>query len=95
MLLDGQNMMLWDDIARPYCARIIEEYKNHQNIACLPRASLLWDLNPIKHMLDKLDWRVLNWKAAVSKPLWILLDSTAWLGQDYMSRTHVPSEFND
>ena len=26
--LDGQNMVLWDDIARPYCTRIIEEDKN-------------------------------------------------------------------
>ena len=45
--LDGHNMMLRDDIARPHCARIIKEYKNHQNIASLPRPSLLPDLNPI------------------------------------------------
>ena len=38
-LLDGQNMMLQDDIARPHCARIIEEYKNQQNIVSLPRPS--------------------------------------------------------
>ena len=25
--LDGQNMVLGDDIARPHCTRIIEEYK--------------------------------------------------------------------
>ena len=25
--LDGQNMVLRDDIARPHCSRIIEEYK--------------------------------------------------------------------
>ena len=31
--LDGQNMVLWDDIARPYCTRIIEECKNQKNIA--------------------------------------------------------------
>ena len=31
--LDGQNMMLRDDIARPHFTRIIEEYKNQQNIA--------------------------------------------------------------
>ena len=31
--LDGQNMVLRDDIARPHCTRIIEEYKNRQNIA--------------------------------------------------------------
>ena len=30
--LDGQNMLLRDDIARPHCTRIIEEYKNQQNI---------------------------------------------------------------
>ena len=35
--LDGQNMVLRDDITRPYCTRIIEEYKNQQNIASLPR----------------------------------------------------------
>ena len=26
--LDGQNMVLRDEIARPHCTRIIEEYKN-------------------------------------------------------------------
>ena len=34
--LDGQNIVLRDDIARPQCTRIIEEYKNQQNIASLP-----------------------------------------------------------
>ena len=34
--LDGQNMVLRDDIARPHCTRIMEEYKNQQNIASLP-----------------------------------------------------------
>ena len=52
--LDGQNMMLRDDIARPHCTRIIEEYKNQQNIASLPQPSLLQDLNPIEHVWDKL-----------------------------------------
>ena len=52
--LDGQNMVLQDDIARPKCTCIIEEYKNQQNIACLPRPSMLPDLNPIKHLWDKL-----------------------------------------
>ena len=33
--LDGQNMMLRDDIARPFCTRIIKEYKNKQHIASL------------------------------------------------------------
>ena len=45
--LEGQNMVLRDDIARPHCTRIIEEYKNQQNIASLPWSSLLSDLNPI------------------------------------------------
>ena len=45
--LDGQNKMLWDDIARPHCTRIIQECKNQHNIASLPRPSLLPDLNPI------------------------------------------------
>ena len=48
--LDGQNMVLRDDIARPQCSHIIEEYKNRQNIASLPRQSLL----PIEHVWDKL-----------------------------------------
>ena len=52
--LDGQNMVFQDDNARPHCTRIIEEYKNQQNIAILPWLSLLWDLNPIKHVWDKL-----------------------------------------
>ena len=45
--LDGQIMVLRDDIARPHCTRIIEEYKNQQIIASLPWSSLLRDLNPI------------------------------------------------
>ena len=45
--LDGQSMVLRDDIARPHCTRIIEEYKNQQNIASLPQPSLLQNLNPI------------------------------------------------
>ena len=85
--LDGQNMVLQDDIARPHFTTIIGEYKNQQNIASLPWPSLLPDLNPIKHVWDKLGWRVWNWEPAVSKPLWILLDSTAWVGQDFMSCT--------
>ena len=52
--LDGQNMLLRDDIARPHCTRIIEEYKHRQNIASLPLPSLLPDLNPIEHVWDKL-----------------------------------------
>ena len=52
--LDGQNMVLRDDIARPHCTRIIEEYKNQQNISSLPQPSLLPDLNPIEHVWDKL-----------------------------------------
>ena len=93
--LDGQNMVLRDDIARPHCTRIIEEYKNQQNITSLPRPSLLPDLNSIEHVWDKLSWRVWNREPAISKPLWILLDSTACVGQDFMSWTHVPSEFID
>ena len=50
--LDGQNMVLQDDIARPHCTRIIEEYENQQNIARVPWSSLLLDLNPIEHVWD-------------------------------------------
>ena len=78
-----------------YSSYLWQEYKNQQNIASLPRPSLLPDLNPIKHVWDMLSWRVWNWEPAVSKPMWILLDSIAWVGQDFMSWTHVPSEFND
>ena len=52
--LDCQIMVLRDDIARPHCTRITKEYKNQQNIASLPRRSLLLDFNPIKHLWDKL-----------------------------------------
>ena len=52
--LDGQNMVLRDDIARPHCTGIIEEYKSQQNIASLRRTSLVPDLNPIEHVWDKL-----------------------------------------
>ena len=45
--LNGQNMDLRDDIARPRCTRIIGEYKNQQNIASLLWSSLLPDLNPM------------------------------------------------
>ena len=50
--LDGQNMVLPDDIASPHFTRIMEEYKNQQNIARLPRPSLLPDLNPKGHVWD-------------------------------------------
>ena len=52
--LDGQNMMLRDDFARPHCARIIEESQHQQNIASLPQPSQLPDLNLIGHVWDKL-----------------------------------------
>ena len=52
--LYAQNMVLRDDIAIPHCTPIIEEYKNQQNIANLPRPSLLPDLNPIERLWDKL-----------------------------------------
>ena len=39
--LDGQNMVLRDDIPRPHFTPIIQEYKNQQNIASLPWPSLL------------------------------------------------------
>ena len=52
--LDGQNMVPRVDIARPHCTHIIKEYKKQQNIASLPRLSLLHDLNPIEHVWDKL-----------------------------------------
>ena len=42
--LDDQN------IARLQCTRIIEEYKNQQNIASLPTPSLLPALTPIEHV---------------------------------------------
>ena len=61
--LDGQKIKLWDDIARPHCTRIIEEYKNQQNIAY---QSLLPDLNPIEHVWVKLRWCVWNHEPAVS-----------------------------
>ena len=52
-MLDGQNMVLRDDIARPHFTRIIEEYKNQQNIASLSHPSMLPDLNPIELVWDK------------------------------------------
>ena len=52
--LDGQNMVLRDDIARPHCTRIIEECKNQQRVASLPRPSLLPELNPIEQVWDEL-----------------------------------------
>ena len=53
--LDGQNMVLRDDIARLYYTRIIEECKNQQNIPSLPRPSLMLDLNRIEHVWNKFD----------------------------------------
>ena len=53
--LDGQNMVLRDDIARPQFTCVIEEYKNQQNNASIPRPSLLPDLNLMEHPWDKLN----------------------------------------
>ena len=52
--LDGQNMVLRDNFARPHCTRIIEENKN-QNIASFPWPCMLLDLNTIQHVWDKLN----------------------------------------
>ena len=51
--LDGQNMVLRDDISQPHCT-VIEINKNQQNITSLPRSSLLPNLTPIEYMCDKL-----------------------------------------
>ena len=48
--LDGRNKVLRDEVAKPHCTRIIEEYKNQQNMASLPQPSVLPDLKPIKHV---------------------------------------------
>ena len=45
-----QSVVLEDDNTRSQRARIIEEYKNQQHIACLPLPSLSPDLNPIEHL---------------------------------------------
>ena len=42
----GQNMVLRHDIARTHCTRIIDEYKNQQNTACLQPAELVAGLEP-------------------------------------------------
>ena len=55
---DGKNLVLQNDNARPQHARIIKEYKNLQNIAMLSWPSLTPNLNPIKHLWDKLGRRV-------------------------------------
>ena len=53
--LYGEIMVVRDDIARPHCTRIIEEFKNQQNLASLPLMSLLPDLNSVEDVWDKLD----------------------------------------
>ena len=52
--LDGQNMVLRDGIADLTVLASWRNTKNQQYIASLPRPSLLPDLNPIKHLWDKL-----------------------------------------
>ena len=47
-----QNMVLQADNGRPHRARIINEYKNLQNIASIQLPSLSTDLNPIEHLWD-------------------------------------------
>ena len=53
-VLNVSHMVLRDGITGPHFTRIIEEYKNQQNIASVPRPSLLPHLNPIEHLWDKL-----------------------------------------
>ena len=43
-------MIFQDDNAMPHRARIIEDYKNHHNIASFLCPSLSPDLNPIEHL---------------------------------------------
>ena len=73
--LDGQNMVIRDDIARHHCARIIEEYINQQNIASLLLSSLLRDLNSIEHMWDKLGFKLETSRIKVSKGAKIRIDT--------------------
>ena len=88
--LDGQNIVLREEIARPL-------YSHHRGIqkSTEHRLSSVARLEPYRTRVDKLGWCVWNREPALSKPLLILLDSTAWVGQDFMSWTHVPSEFKD
>ena len=58
--LDGQNIVLRDDITRPHCTRIIEEYKNQQNIASLPRPSFVAGLEPYRTCVGQA--RLTCWK---------------------------------
>ena len=62
--LECQNMVLQYDNARPQRARIIEEYRNLQNITSFPLPSLSLDLNPIEHLFNELGRRVRNLEPA-------------------------------
>ena len=91
---DGPNMVLRDDIARPHRASIIKKYKNQQNIASLPRPSLLLDLNPLEHVWDKLKWRF-KLRTSRIKSIVNFARLYGMSGTGLMSWTHVPSELND
>ena len=40
--LDGQNMVLRDENARPHCTRIIEEYKNNRTSLVFHGRACCW-----------------------------------------------------
>ena len=48
--LDGQNMVLRDEMARPHCTRSMKEYKKINITLLVFHGQLVAGLNPIEHM---------------------------------------------
>ena len=87
--LDCQNMVLRDDVARPHCTRIIEDRTSlvFQCRACCRT----WTLSNTCRTSSA------DMKSGTSRIKTILNFARLYcmMVQDFMSWTHVPSEFND
>ena len=60
LLQNGPNLIFQQDNARPYVARVVNDFFNQNNVDRLPWPALSPDLSPIEHLWDELSRRIHN-----------------------------------